>query len=534
MTTPRGARLRSTFLPGLVLAASALAVAILIGALESVRLGRGESLITLLTPDDVSAAWTMSLLGTAEGVAIAIVIVVVVLGVQLTADRYSPRIIDIFVRDRMNLVVLALFLGSIVFTITVSLEIKHDRVPLIGVYAAVALAVLDFAVLLPYVRYMFQVMRGETLIEGVRRRAATEIREAARRPELVGSRRDAVREALSQCADIALGSIQEGDTEVALAAIHALRGLVCDDYIPIKARLPKRWFTVSHEDMPGASEQTIVQVDRTGTWLEHAVLATFLDLVGETPAFRKEIIHAIAATTRDIGRRAIHHQDSELEDVVVRFFNTYFRAALNQRAPTFAYSVMNEYRRLAIDAATLRPGLPERIADHMLRYGRAFDKAGMPFIIGTAAEDVAEIVQVLASHDPDRAILLARRLATSLVEMSGEAQALSLNGILKANIKLALWAIAEEHDDVLRSTLVGIAAVDAEVRDTALARMQDTTERVFWEVSDRVVAYDWVEDHLRELIPILRGRLSTEPEAAEERPRPLQRATEASSAPRSA
>ena len=60
-----------------------------------------------------------------------------------------------------------------------------------------------------------------------------------------------------------------------------------------------------HEDMPGASDQTILQVDRTRTWLEHVVLATFVDLVGETPAFRKEIIHAIAITTRDIGRRAL-------------------------------------------------------------------------------------------------------------------------------------------------------------------------------------------------------------------------------------
>jgi hypothetical protein len=40
--------------------------------------------------------------------------------------------------------------------------------------------------------------------------------------------------------------------------------------------------------------------------------------------------------------------------------------------------------------------------------------------------------------------------------------------------------------------------------------MEVTTERVFWEVSDRVVAYDWVEDHMRELIPVLRSRLHPE------------------------
>jgi len=328
-----------------------------------------------------------------------------------------------------------------------------------------------------------------------------------------------VRESLNQVADIALGSIQEGDTEVALAAIHTLRGLVCDDYVPVKDELPERWFTISHDDMPGASEQTIVQVDRTRTWLEHVVLAIFVDLMGETPAFRKEIIHAIAITTRDIGRRAVAHRDSELEDLVLRFFNTYFRAALNQRAPTFAYSVMNEYRRLAVDVSAGRPDLPIRVAEHLLRYGRAFDAAGMPFIIGTAAEDVSDLIVEMAKHDLDRALLLARQLSDTLTEMASMAQAVSLNGILKANVKLALWAIAEEQHQILSRIAQGLNAVQPKVLENALKRMEVTTERVFYEVSDRVVAYDWVEDHMRELIPILRTHLRPQEPARPLRPR---------------
>jgi hypothetical protein len=262
--------------------------------------------------------------------------------------------------------------------------------------------------------------------------------------------------------------------------------------------------------MPGASDQTIVQVDRTRTWLEHVVLATFVDLMGETPAFRKEIIHAIAITTRDIGRRAVLHKDVELEDLVVRFFNTYFRAALNQRAPTFAYAVMNEYRRLAVDVSGDRPDLPLRVAEHLLRYGRAFDAAGMPFIVGTAAEDVCGLVVEMAKHDLDRAILIAELVTENLAEMAPVAQPVSLNGILKATIKLGLWAVAEEQRDILNRVAQGLSHVSPPVLEHSLGRMEVTTERVFWEVSDRVVAYDWVEDHMRELIPVLRARLHPE------------------------
>jgi hypothetical protein len=499
--------LRQMIGPGLALAAVALGSVALLGSLDALRSDRYHSLWALLTPDAVASSWTMALLGTSEGVAIAIVIVVVVLGVQLTADRYSPRIIDIFIRDRINGLILALFLGSIIFTMWVSTAIKQDYVPYFLVYGAIALAVIDFVFLLPYVRYMFQVMRGDTIIAGIRRQAALEIGQAIAHPEHQAAHRHRVRESLSQFADIALGSIQEGDTEVALSAIHAVRGLVCNDYIPVKAALPRHWFTVSHEDMPGASDQTIVQVDRTHTWLEHVVLATFVDLMGETPAFRKEIIHAIAITTRDIGRRAVAHDDRELEDLVIRFFNTYFRAALNQRAPTFAYAVMNEYRRLAVDVGGERPDLSLRVAEHLLRYGRSFDAAGMPFIIGTAAEDVAELIMELSRHDLDRALLLAEMLSDSLTDLAHSSERVSVGGVVKACVKLALRAVAEDQVDILNRISVGLTAIDPDVLEDALDRMEMTRERVFWEVSDRVVAYDWVEDHLRELIPVLRARL---------------------------
>ena len=503
----RGLRWRAIFGPGVALAAIALAMVAAVGALDASLSPHQLTFLQLLTPDPIAAAWTMALLGTSEGVAIAIVIVVVVLGVQLTADRYSPRIIDIFIRDRMNALVLALFLGSIVFTIWMSTEIKPDYVPYYGVFFAIGLAIVDFAVLLPYVRYMFQIMRGEAIIDGIRGRAERAIAAAAAHPPRQVHHRNEVREAISQLIDIALGSIQEGDTEVALAALHCLRHLVCDEYVPRKRMFGKKWMTVGHEDMPGASDQTIIQVDRTNTWLEHSILASFVDLMGETPAFRKEIIHAIAITTRDMGRRAVQHQDPELLDLVLRFFNTYFRASMNQRAPTFAYAVMNEYRRFASDSIENEPDLALRVAEHMLRYGRSFDAAGMPFIIGTAAEDVSTLVQEMAKYDLDRALLLTASLAQTLAEMAPHAQAVSLNGILKAVIKLALWALAEDRNEITAPLCVALLKVRSETVETAFARMETTTEKVFWEVSDRVVAYDWVEEGLRELIPSLRARL---------------------------
>lgn len=495
------------FAPGAVLAVVAVAAAAVLGSVDAARSARYPNLAKLLVPDPAGASWTLSLLGTAEGTAIAIVIVVVVLGVQLTADRYSPRIIDIFVRDRFNSAVLALFLGSIVYTILVSAEVKTDYVPLFAVYGAVAMAVIDFSILLPYVSHMFSVMRAESIITSVENRAAATFRRAAAGPARPQYRHQ-TRDALAQITDIALGSIQKGDTEVCLTAIESLRELMVRDYVPIKSRLEGSWFSVDSVDLPGGSEQIIAQVDRTRTWVEHTVLSDLLDLIGETPAFRKEVIHAIARATRVLGEAAIEVNDSDLEVLVVRFFNTYLRAAMNQRAAPFAYAIFNEYRAFAVRARHSRPELLLRVAEHLLGYGRSFDAAGMPFIVGTAGEDVATMVQTVAAEDFDRALLLTELAARNLRQMVANAQPIALNGMLKAAIKLALWALASGHDQLTAVLLEAIRAVPGSLTDDALQRMELTREGVFYEVSDRVVAFDWVEPDLRELIPALRQELS--------------------------
>ena len=180
---------------------------------------------------------------------------------------------------------------------------------------------------------------------------------------------------------------------------------------------------------------------------------------------------------------------------------------------------MNEYRRLAVDVSQERPDLSLRVAEHLLRYGRSFDSAGMPFIIGTAAEDVSELIIELTRHDLDRGLMLTQLLSDNLAGLASSSSNVSVAGVLKACVKLGLWAVAENQKDVLNRISQGLTAIDAELVENSLDRMEMTTERVFWEVSDRVVAYDWVEDHLRELIPVLRAHLHPQEPSRPARPR---------------
>jgi hypothetical protein len=491
-------------LPGLALVSVAVMMFVLFGVLDALHY---RSIKDFFTPDPIAAGAVLGLVGGAEGVTLSIVIVAVVFGIQTTSSRYSPRIIGIFTRNPLNALVLSLALASILYTFLVRGEVKNTAaVPMWSVGVAVVLALINFAILLPYVSYIFEVMTAETLVESIMRRAKRELR-AASTTRHARRRRDALMTSIAQVTDIAFGSIQLGDMPVCVLSIDVLGRFVADDYLASKKGFPAEWFQVDHSDMPGASDQIIAEVNRAQTWFAYTILSSFVDMVGLTPVHRKEAVHAIAVATRDAGIAAIRVGDSEVAELCMRFFNTYLRAAINRSAPTFASGIMNEYRRFAIGALEWRPDLAVEAAAHILRYGRHFDEAGMPATLGAAAEDVADLAIEARARDPQVTLKLARLLVRNLLDLSPSARPIGLNGMFKGVAKLTFWAMAADQRDVARLLVDGMAAAPPDFVDAALDRMESMEDGLFWEVNERVIAFDWVEQPLREEIPRLRAAL---------------------------
>jgi hypothetical protein len=219
-------------------------------------------------------------------------------------------------------------------------------------------------------------------------------------------------------------------------------------------------------------------------------------------------VHAIAVATRNVGLAAIEIGDKEVAELCVRFFNTYLRAAINQSAPPFASAIMNEYRRYAIGALEWRPDLAIEAAAHLLRYGRHFDEAGMPAIFGAAAEDVADLAIEAQARDPQVTHRLALLMVKNLLDLIPNARPIGLNGLFKGVAKLTFWAMSADQRDVSHILVEGIAAAPPEFVDAALDRMESMQNGLFWEVNERVIAFDWVEQPLRAEIPRLRSALS--------------------------
>jgi hypothetical protein len=476
---------------------------VVFGFLDALRY---RSITDFFTPDPAAAAGTLGLVGGAEGVTLSIVILGVMFGIQTTSSRYSPRIIGIFTRNAMNALVLSFALASILYTFLIRSEVKANYVPMWSVAVAEVLALINFAILFPYVIYIFEVMRAETLVPGIMRRARRELRAAVKDGGSSG-RRSGLMTCVAQVTDIAFGSLHLGDLPVCVLSIDEMARFLANDYIPAKEHFGPAWYRVGHAELPGASDQIIAEVNRGGTWFTYMVMSSFVDMVGLTPIHRKEAVHAIAVATRNVGHAAIEVGDHEVAELCLRFFNTYLRSAINRSAPTFASSVMNEYRRFAIGALQWRPDLAVEAAAHLLRYGRHFDEAGMPATLGAAAEDVADLAIEAHARDPQVTMRLAQLMVRNLLDFIPSARPIGLNGLFKGVAKLTFWAMAENQKDVSRILVEGIAAAPSDFVDAALERIQTMENGLFWEVNERVIAFDWVEQPLREQIPRLRQAL---------------------------
>src|SRR5438132_2379548 len=493
----------SAMLSGLALVTVALMLVVLVGFLDAVHFG---SIADFFTPDAAAAAGTLGLVGGAEGVTLSIVLLGVMFGIQTSSSRYSPRIIGIFTRNPLNALVLSFALASILYTFLVRSEVKVNYVPLASVAVAELLALVNFALLFPYVLYTFEVMRAETLVSGIMRRGRKELRAATRKRRVL-QRRRALLTCMEQVTDIAFGSIQLGDMPVCQHSIEVLGDFLAREYLPVKKNMDPEWFKVGHAELPGASDQIVAEVNRAGTWFAYTIMSSFVDMVGLTPVHRKEAVYTIAVATRKVGLAAIEVGDSELAELCVRFFNTYLRAAINRSAPTFASGIMNEYRRFAIGALEWRRDLSVESAAHLLRYGRHFDEAGMPAIFGAAAEDVADLAIEAHVRDPQVSFRLAQLLVRNLLDLIPNARPIGLNGLFKGVAKLTCWAMASDQKDIAHVLVEGIATAPPDFVDAALSRMESMQNGLFWEVNERVISFDWLEQPLRDEIPRLRAAL---------------------------
>lgn len=420
----------------------------------------------------------------------AMVLTFIALAVPLTANMYTPKLIEIFVRDKVNIAAMLFFAGMgahAVFGQAVMYEQWHPA----AMYTALWVSgVVGFIVLIPYYFYVLAFLNPVTIIRRVTDAILHEFDDiAAHRRDAPEARRRLNQEILN-FGNVILRAVDRADRDVSLDAIRGLQRAVVR-YGEIKPSLDAAWFDAEPALFTGQSRDAIGYVMRDRVWVEQKCLHQLLLAYSAALTKMPDALSEISGVNRRVAETAQGRGDEKVVLLCVRYFNTFLREAVKKRDVHAVYDVYSQYTFLAKGLLDATPDVVLAIARHFLFYAGLARAQGTAFVHELAACDLCSLVEAAyAAQSARRADLLAVFLE---IEPDGSGAR-----IAKAQASLAACfdarGLAAERDAVVssiaRSGLPQIAAARREIAATV--------DPMFWEVTDRQTNLDWLEPKRRE------------------------------------
>lgn len=448
-------------------------------------------------PDAVSSLAGM--LAAVFGILVTVVSIIV----QLSAARYAG-VARMFLRDRINVAVLAFYVVSCVCGVWLSVSIQRDYVPRATLLAMLFATSAGLVLMGPYFGYVFWFLEPVNIVARIRREAvATTLRGAlAREPEHAFASQVGALAALEELTDITSNSISGKDKIIASGAVDALKDFTLE-YLKHKPQAVGAWFSIGpgiagNPDFVAMDPESLVDLERSRSWVEWKVMRQYLGIYNEALSSMRDINYLIAIDTRYLGEAAAQARDSELLDLVFRFMNSYLRSTVNARDVRTAYNVLNQYRLLV--ESMVRLGFRQRALEavrHMTYYGHVSYELKLSFVTETIAYDIGTLCQVAHEQEsPDQAAMLEAFLELDR-PLRRNSQKSALVGVRKAQVKLAAYYLTQGEEAMAR-----LIARDMEQESPeGLLRIRNQLESVnskdFWEIIDRGRNFEYMPDPQR-------------------------------------
>jgi hypothetical protein len=433
-----------------------------------------------------------------------IVITVVSIIVQLTAERYTG-VARMFLRDRVNLLVPAYYVVVCVVSVWLATSQRTDYVAAATLTATICMTSGAFVIMAPYFGYVFWFLEPRNIISRIRR-------DAVKRATL-GAATDnrAQREhaqaqilfALEELTDITNNSISGRDKIIASGAVDALKDLTLD-YLKVKPQAHEAWFAIGAEirlnpDFVAMDPESLGDLETRRTWVEWKVMRQFLSIYNDALGSMRDINYLIAIDTRYIGEAAAKAGDKQLTDLVFRFFNSYIRSALNAKDVRTTYNVLNQYRKLVesmLDAGAHRAAIDG--VKHMKYYGLVSFEMKLNFVTETVAYDMS----ALAQHANEVASPAEKDILAEFLELDRPpfivGQEKALLGVRKAQVKLAAYYLASDQEERARAIALDMHDEPRERLLTIRHQLGAVESKEFWEIIDRGRNFEWMPPKHRE------------------------------------
>jgi len=434
---------------------------------------------------------------------VAVVFTTVAIAVPLTANMYSLRFLEFFIKDPVNAAVLLFVVFADVANTWAGYRMKEDAIPVVQFNLLFVYTVLCFAILFPYLYYIFRFLHPSTLLS----RLEGEVRaglEMAKREPIRG--RGAVAANLEHLTNVAVRSLERGDRNPALESVDAL-GRLLRHYWAFKPELQQVWLVPDPRHFLGFSKAALDELRTSGTWVEMKVYSQLHQIVGAAIGRQSDLTATAAKTLRKLGQEDSARRDPKVRELTVEYFNTLLRLALNRREARSVFAILDQYRLLAESLNGENPELGEEIAYYLAYYGQVARDMNMTFLSEAVAYDLATLVRsAWQAQAPNR-----QKLLESFLAYGQEARA-PLKGVHKAQAILASFFSLHGESEPLQAIRAAWRDLNpvfvAQVRSELLA----VTREKYWEVSDRRLNLDYVPEAQRaELHEFFGGLVGRQP-----------------------
>ncbi|HEU0036529.1 MAG TPA: DUF2254 family protein [Kofleriaceae bacterium] len=422
---------------------------------------------------------------------LAMLIATIGLAIPLTANMHTPKLIEMFLSDRVNRFVLTFITFGAAHVLWVDYMIGPEFAPTWSIALSVYMALIGWAILLPYFFYVVRFVDPSRLVVRLRESATGIVGNVAdRRRDPIEAQQELLTR-VGQLGTIIIKSLDRNDRDVAAEGAWALKQLL-DHYEPYKARMPREWFVVDRADFVGFSDEALEMLSEAKTWyemkcLQQLELGFLRALHGPT-----DTVSVFSDAVRVIACRSHDHHDEQALRLGVRFFNNFLREAIKARNLRAVYDVFHQYRKLARTVVD-RPELLREIGRHFVYYAGMARTYGMVFAPQLAVFDLGFVTRRAYERASPSApellqhvLSLPHRTGEDVHSMAVKAK-LILGGFFNEN-KL------DSEAELVRKNLRDVDSLEIERAQTELLE----ADRSFFEVTDRQLNLEYVPPERRE------------------------------------
>jgi hypothetical protein len=441
------------------------------------------------------------------GVTLSMLVALCAIAIPLTANVYTPKLIELFVADRGNRVALGYYVLANAFVLWNGFVVFDGGTESarLRVFVCLVLAVGGLLLIVPYCSYVLQFLIPGSIIERLQTAVLVDVDRATaltNADELSEARQETL-DTIQYLGKIVLRSVDRYDRDTVFQGLSALE-TVFDAYQAKKPYLPEAWYNATREEMRGLTPEVIRETRRQKAGIEVAIMAELSLILSLSMGRLPEVVARVAHLTRRFGVRATERGDLGAREQVTLFFNTFLRTALQRRHSDTFYKFVYQYRRFAEAILEADPSHVRRIAFFLDYYGHQAARMGMGYLINVVAYDLAALCELAY----EKKASCRQAIVDTFIELDRDSEGLmEMPGVIKAQIKLAAKLRQRGEPEPSSALVDELRKVPRDRLQEAFAQIISARDEHFWEIADRRRHLDHVEAEFRPAVDAIRAEL---------------------------